>query len=69
MACAPERGRRALVDSSKHRVETAQAAKACRERNLGHGQVGIVDQALSALEPRRLSDLTRRGANMLPEQP
>jgi hypothetical protein len=30
--CPPERGRRALVDSGKYRIETAQAAKACGER-------------------------------------
>src|SRR5262249_32095367 len=68
MACASKRGRRAFVDSGKYRVETAQAAKACRERNLGHGQVGIVDQALGALNPCRLGDLGGRGADMLLEQ-
>jgi len=68
MACAPKCGRRAFVDSGKYRVETAQAAKACRERNLGHGQVGIVDQALGALNPCRLGDLGGRGADMLLEQ-
>src|SRR5262249_44154033 len=68
MAFAPKCGRRAFVDSGNYRVETAQAAKACRERNLGQGQVGIVDQALGALTPCRLGDLGGRGADMLLEQ-
>jgi len=69
VACTPERGRRAPVNSGKYCVEAAQAAEARGERNLGHCQVRIVDHTLGALDPCRLGDLGRRGADMLLEQP
>jgi hypothetical protein len=54
-----------LVDLGKYGIEAPQAAKAGTNCNLGHRQVGTIDQALGALDARGLCDLRRSRAEML----
>jgi len=49
--------RRSAVDFGKDGVEAAKTAETCAHRDLGHRQIGIVEQSLCALHPRGLCDL------------
>ena len=64
----PQRARRAVVGLQERVVEAAQAAEARRERDLGHGQVGLVDQPLREVEAAGLRHGERRGADVGDEQ-
>ena len=64
----PNRTRRTLVHLCKYRIETAQAAKTCQRRNLGHRPFGIIQKSLRPLHARRPGDLTGTGTEMLVEQ-
>src|SRR6516225_5021408 len=61
--------RRSPVGLGKDGIETAQAAKACAHGYFGHRQVGEVEQALGALNSRRLCQLDRGRIQMAGEEP
>ena len=63
-----QRARRAVVGLQERVVEAAQAAEARRERDLGHGQVGLVDQPLREVEAAGLRHGERRGADVGDEE-
>ena len=50
-------------------VELAQAAEAGRERDLGHGQVGVVEEPPREVDPGRARQPVRRHAQLLLEEP
>ncbi len=69
MSSSPDLTRRTFVNLGEYAVEAAQAAKAGAKRDLGHRQIGAIDQALGPLDPRGLRDLRRVRADMFFEQP
>ena len=68
-ARAPQCARRAAEQRLKRLVEAADAAEAGGEGDLGHRQLGLVDELLGQQHAAGLRDGDRRGAEMLLEQP
>jgi hypothetical protein len=60
--------RRTAVRAAEHVVEASDAAKPRRERDVGDGQRGLVEQPLREVQPPRLRDGDRRRAHVRDEQ-
>ena len=65
----PQLAGRLAEDLLAGTVELAQAAEPGRERDLGHGQVGVVEEPTREVDPGRARQPVRRHAQLLLEEP
>ena len=66
---APNRRRWAPEPGAEEGVEAAHAREPRRERDLGEGERGVLEQALGQREPPRLRELHRRDAQLGRDRP
>ena len=68
-APSPQFARRAAVELLKRLVEPPHAAKAAGQRDLDHGEIGLMDQLLGKQHAAGLRDRDGRGSDVLAKEP